>query len=201
VETRASAAVAKLIRQYGPTVISRRIGCTLKGANDHATGTTPRLKVRQLYRDHYGIALEDWERPDGPPEPPRSPPDCGSAVARVEPIVEAPAPPPLPAGPTATPDALQTVVSLLAETRELIAEARRDLDTPYAAKAALIASATRLTQLLAKMTGSMEVTQSMIVRSSSWGRILRAFETVFSRHPEASQALTEFAKELAEMGE
>jgi hypothetical protein len=117
----------------------------------------------------------------------------------------APAPPPatLPEAaevPQET-DALKVVVALLETTRRQIEIAERDVEAPYAARAALIKSATGLCSLLARLSGQLAVTQSAIVRSAAWGRILRAFETVFGRHPEATKALAEFAQELAELGE
>jgi hypothetical protein len=68
-------------------------------------------------------------------------------------------------------------------------------------RAAVSTSLTSATRLLARLSGQLEVTHSAIVRSTAWGRILRTFDEVFSRHPEATKALAEFARALEELGE
>lgn len=68
-------------------------------------------------------------------------------------------------------------------------------------RAAIANALAKALQLYARLSGSLDVTTSAIVRSTAWGRILASFERVFERHPEAQQALAEFAAELSEMGE
>jgi hypothetical protein len=68
-------------------------------------------------------------------------------------------------------------------------------------RASLASAGTSALRLYSRLAGSLEVTQASIVRSAAWGRILRAFERVFSRHPEAAKALAEFTSELREIGE
>jgi hypothetical protein len=93
------------------------------------------------------------------------------------------------------------VTRLLATAQEQLEQARGDSDVPYAARATLITSATRLCQLLARLSGQLEITQAAILRSAAWARILRVFDEVFSKYPEAQAALVEFARELEGLGE
>jgi len=68
-------------------------------------------------------------------------------------------------------------------------------------RASLASAGTSALRLYSRLAGSLEVTQASIVRSAAWARILKAFERVFARHPEAGKALAELAAELKELGE
>jgi hypothetical protein len=185
----AAAIVASLAKHAGSSAMARKLAITESAVRSHATGKAiPRKGVQERYRALYNVPLDSWTHPAGSKPPPKR-----QKRAKVAPE--------LPEGPTEAPDALKTVLLLLQTAREQLEEASNDEDVPYTARASLITSASGLCRLLAQLTGSLEITQSAIVRSTAWGRILRAFETVFSRHPEASKALAEFAQELAELGE
>jgi hypothetical protein len=96
-------------------------------------------------------------------------------------------------------DAKDVVLDLLFAARRQLEAAEADRNVAYRERAALISSATGLCRLLARLSGSLEVTQASILRSAAWSRILRAFERVASRHPEAARALAEFSAELQEI--
>jgi transcriptional regulator with XRE-family HTH domain len=139
-------------------------------------------------------AVERWaagERKPLAPQAERLREVASTMMQKVDP--PAPAAPALPAGER---DALTVC-------RANVARLERDLERTEdeALRAKLSGALTTANTLLAKLTHSMEVNQSAILRSAAWGRIERAFESVFARHPEADAALKEFVAELQEMGE
>lgn len=174
--------------------MARRLGLTEGAVRSHAEGRAdPRPKVKERYREVYGVPLEAWSVPEGA-EVSSAPPPTPKAAPPTDPR------PPPSAEPSKAPDALTEVVELLAATKRQLMAAEKDANAPYESRATLIRAATQLCNQLARLTGSLEVTQATIVRSAAWSRILRAFEESFREHPEAAKALATFAERLEELG-
>ena len=199
-----AADVAALLRRHGPTELGRLLGVSARAVELWAAGErSPRpkhlLTIAAMLgqplagargtRGGQAAAQRASKRPGKAPDPVPSAPAAALEAPR------------LPAGPGSdeidpravareTVRTLQRALEGLEEDEGATARERATLGT------ALIAA----TRLHARLCGELEVTMASIVRSSAWGRILRAFETVFERHPEAKAALAEFAQELQELG-
>lgn len=190
--------------------MAKRLGVTEGAVRAHAEGRAgPRRKVRARYRELYGVPEEAWDAP-ATPAATSAPPaasnevEKGEAMAPAAPPAPAPRPPPvpkpLPDAPKET-DALNMVLRLLATAQAELEQARGDTEVPYNTRASLITSATRLCQLLARLSGQLEITHAAILRSAAWARITRTVDDVVARHPEAVAAFTELAQALDELGE
>lgn len=203
--------LAGLVKRVGSSAVARRLSLTEGAVRSHAEGrAVPRRKVQERYRDIYEIPIEAWpapqlERAGAPARAPRADGAEGGEARGSVPAPRAlpplPEPVPLPDVPKESIDAQQMVLRLLEAARQEIEKARGDQNVPYNVRASLITSATRLCQLLARLSGDLEVTHAAILRSAAWARIVRTFEAVFDRHPEAQPALAEFAREVAALGE
>ena len=78
------------------------------------------------------------------------------------------------------------MVELLAVARSQLARAESDALSPYRERAQLITACTGLCRLLARLSGQFEVTETAIVRSRPWARVIGVVGEVLQKYPAAA---------------
>jgi hypothetical protein len=182
--TNGAVLVAVLAKRLGASAMARKLGLTEAAVRSHATGqAVPRPGARERYLAAYDVPLDAWG-------------DAGAATLPQDAPASAPPPPMLPSGSSGPPgaamassdDAREAVVDLLRVARAQLEAAQLDKDVPYRERAQLITSATGLCRLLARLSGSLDVTEVAIVRSTHWRRLMDLLDGVLAKHPEAAKA-------------
>jgi hypothetical protein len=205
-----SVAFAAIVRRRGGGEVGRELGMSPGAVRNIAAGRrgvggTARRAIAATYK----IPEALWDQPAAPPGKPHdapapsaaplAPPPPPGRSRRASSTAGKPSAPPPADDETSDPQVLALRVVRQLE-RELAAAKGNEAYTPKE-RAALATATTGALRLLARLSGSLEVTQTAITRSAAWSRIMRAFEAVFSRHPECAQACAEFARALEDIAE
>lgn len=204
-----AAQLEAVTRRHGAAGVARALDASEAAVRAWRDGDrTPKKGTRNMLAEKYGIAVELWECPEvGRPGSP--PPRAGEASAPPQRVPEAPPPPTprptpkpvalvAPAAPAAGLDPLAVAQSTVVALQEALRSLDSDAEATARERAALGTALVGATRLLARLSGSLEVTQSAICRSAAWARILAAFEKAFDpvKHPGARGAVEDFVKLL-----
>jgi hypothetical protein len=211
-------ALAKVVRRHGARHVAKQVGASGSSVHAWSKGVrTPSGAARSALKTAFGIGIESWdettdtgaaptmapaasvapETPSGSPRTPNASPRPDRARRNgmaVRALGDSGPPPPL-----EDPKALAHRLVSRIETELSLAQGNADYSPRE--RATLATAGTTALRLYSRLAGSLETTQAALVRSAAWQRILRAFERVFSAHPEAAKALAEFVEALRELGE
>lgn len=172
------AMLAAIQRRYGTHEAARRLSTTPRTIQRWETGerVPTRKAAAQIIELHAAMVVP---RPIAPPQ------------------LAAPAP----TEGTEDKDALAVCRATVARLERELDRLAGDVEASARERATVATALTAATRLLARLSGQLEVTHAAIIRSAAWRRILKNFEDVFARHPEAAKALQEFAQALHDGGE
>lgn len=175
-----SLAFAEVVRRQGPAEVGRALKRTSAAVSNWAAARrSPKREVREAIASAYGVPAEDWDKPapsvvpaSAPQEAPQPAPVPTPAVAKGE------AMPPSPSNAQETPEEAPEAASVVAEQlADLRREQRRLATDPKATTRERVqnnAALTAVTKLHAKLSGSLELTPSQVLRSPVW----RSLQTV-----------------------
>ncbi len=193
-----SQAFAVVVRRIGGPAIAARLGVTRGAVHNWATARKmPTPTARRAIATHYGIATELWEAQA-----------TAGAGAEPKPARAAPAKaPPRPAAaekPRSAPSkARADDADPVAVCKDTIRRLRRELErldgdklSTSKERAQLSSALTQATRLLAKLTGSLEISQSQILRSPHWRKLLEGLGDALRPVPGASKAAAEYFRGL-----
>jgi hypothetical protein len=166
--------VRLVVQQRGFDEVARKTRTTVNGVRHWVDlRRRPNADARVKLQEVYDIPLASWEIPvktAAAPNPPSSDPELLKD---------------LPSDISAKELARQQVDRILRRLHK--AEAG---DCGQKEMAAIESSYTGAVRLYSKLSGEFEITESMVLRSSAWARIMKRLEAVLARHPEIAKEIT-----------
>lgn len=154
--------------------IARRVGKAEATVRHHASGVRfPDEKTRIAYAEQYGVDATSWTKLDEAP----SPAPTTQTVLPKKPKI------------SANSSALEEVRSNLAAIDDAITLAKADKSTPSTHLSALFNSKTAAARMLARLTGALDVSESVIIASPPWQRLVLVIIDALRAHPEAAKAV------------
>ena len=214
--TKGGAKLVQLLSRFTEKDISAAIPCTEQSLQRWMeTPMSPNRSTRLRLLQLYGIPEKEWREPnDEPlfPPPPPPPKNFFEAVGREEQaLVEedeaaeedaAELPAPEPSERIRTPEGASALEQAKVQLERLKARLAK-LEREDAGVAAIMAVEKVLMQALtnySKLSGERDLTESMIVRSAVWQKVLRIFTEALTPFPEAAKAIADHIRGLGEDG-
>lgn len=176
--TAAASTLAILGKKHGIVTIAKRIGINESTVRSHSTGNrTPNESVQGLYASLYGIDLGDWTR-----------------TATVEKTKKARSA----KVPSKELTAIEAARQNIAEIDATIAAAKGDDATSTSNLSSLFNAKTQASRLLAQLTGALDVSETIILKSPAWQRIAQAIADALRDKPDAAKAVFDTLTKLDE---
>jgi hypothetical protein len=174
--------LAEVVELHGPREVGRRLGASESSVRSWVRGQrSPTGAARRVLFETFAIEASSWGNPDAartpgqdaPASPPPSPPPRTSSGPR------ATAPPATAAG-----KAAEQVNRLHGEI-----VAAKEKGAGWRDLASLETAYTSALRNLGRLSGELEVSESSILRSAAWGRVMRVVSGVLERHPGIAREL------------
>ncbi len=197
--TAGSKAFAYVVRRHGGPTVAGALGRSSGAIRNIAAGRRlPGGALVAAIATAYGIPEADWERP--PEEGPRSGQGAPEAVGPPGAAAEAMPPPEAPSQPEATASEASDPKALAMKTIERLG---RDLDDPDGTpkeRATIATAMTSATRLLAKVSGSIELTPSQVLRSPTWRQLQGVVIDALRPYPQALEAISKALRHFDKQG-
>lgn len=198
-----SQAFAVVVRRVGGPAVAARLKVTRGAVNHWSTGRkSPTAAVRRAIAKHWGVDVEQWDQAAAAAGSPPAPAAPEAAVAPRAPRSRAST------RPAAAPPALAAAGGVdeadpVAVCRDTIRRLRLELQRLEGDKLStakertqLSSALTQATRLLARLTGSLEISQSQILRSPHWRKLLEGLGAALRPVPGACAAAAEYFRGL-----